>query len=107
MIFDLSFNNIIIYWRDLGLLKYQLHSKVFITRRVSVVKPSSVTNNWEGVQGVSYYLGQWHELPVIEDGLRRAETGLTIKNLLWNWHITTLHPIMMNFYDIDKNKIIS
>ena len=37
------------------------------------------------------------KLSVTEDGLT-AETGLTIKLLLWNWHI---------FYYIDEKKIIS
>ena len=40
-----------------------------------------------------------YELSVIEDGGLTAETDLTIKSLLWNWHI------IMNFHCIEENKI--
>ena len=76
-------------------------SQIFILRLVWVVWPSSVTDNLRGryhhisscrcCKRVTCHSLRWYntsllKLSVTEDGLR-TETGLTVKNLLCNWHI--------------------
>ena len=76
----------------------KFHSKIFIVIPVSVVRPSSVSENFRG--GItpsramkcsfSYYL---NEYSVARDGMippSQTETDVTIQILLWIWYIINL-----------------